>query len=348
MIKFLSTVDHGGLRDTNAATPTSSGDLATKGYTDGGFQPLDSDLTAIAALAPADGSLLGRAGGAWVGRSPSNAKTDLSLDKVLNIKHNITATTNPGTGDDNTTGYSVGSHWFNTTLHTAYYCVDAATGAALWIKINFVSSVAFPLVESGGGVSITAGVYDEPPTVGYMPYAMPLGAAGTGTLSANDSMVAAGGTRLLPMEVRAQMTIESLSIRNGDTTLARSWEWRLFREPAGGSATLAEIANAHGSESFTATAASIRTAAAAAAFTIEPGYYWLAIRNTHASNAFTIVAVSAFATTNLTMGGTVYMSKTIGSALTTTLDAVTGWTKLTTILPGARLNGRVFAQGSIY
>lgn len=44
-------------------------------------QPLDADLTAIAALAPADGSVLARVAGAWSSRTGSQLKTDLVLTK---------------------------------------------------------------------------------------------------------------------------------------------------------------------------------------------------------------------------------------------------------------------------
>lgn len=60
---------------TGAVTITASGV---------GAQPIDSDLTAFAALAPADGSLLGRQSGAWAARSAGQVKTDLSLDQVNN------------------------------------------------------------------------------------------------------------------------------------------------------------------------------------------------------------------------------------------------------------------------
>lgn len=44
-------------------------------------QPLDADLTTIAALAPADGSVLARVAGAWSSRTASQLKTDLVLTK---------------------------------------------------------------------------------------------------------------------------------------------------------------------------------------------------------------------------------------------------------------------------
>lgn len=47
-----------------------------------GKQPLDSDLTAIAALTPADNDVVQRKSGAWTNRTPTQLKTDLSLAKA--------------------------------------------------------------------------------------------------------------------------------------------------------------------------------------------------------------------------------------------------------------------------
>ncbi|MEV8439144.1 hypothetical protein AB0425_17355 [Actinosynnema sp. NPDC051121] len=47
-------------------------------------QPLDTDLTTFAALAPADDTLLQRKAGAWTARTPVQVKTDLGLDQVNN------------------------------------------------------------------------------------------------------------------------------------------------------------------------------------------------------------------------------------------------------------------------
>lgn len=47
-----------------------------------GKQPLDSDLTAIAALTPTNNDVLQRKTGAWVNRTPAQLKTDLSLTKT--------------------------------------------------------------------------------------------------------------------------------------------------------------------------------------------------------------------------------------------------------------------------
>lgn len=54
--------------------------LSGYGITDA--QTLDADLTAIAALAPTDNDILQRKSGAWVNRTPSQFKTDLTLVKA--------------------------------------------------------------------------------------------------------------------------------------------------------------------------------------------------------------------------------------------------------------------------
>jgi hypothetical protein len=61
----------------DSAKPVST---ATQTALDG-KQPLDSDLTALAALAPADDTLVQRKAGAWVARTPAQVKTDLVLVK---------------------------------------------------------------------------------------------------------------------------------------------------------------------------------------------------------------------------------------------------------------------------
>lgn len=47
-----------------------------------GKQPLDSDLTTIAAIAPADNDLMQRIAGAWANRTPTQVKTSLTLVKA--------------------------------------------------------------------------------------------------------------------------------------------------------------------------------------------------------------------------------------------------------------------------
>ncbi len=48
--------------------------------------------------------------------------------------NNYTATTAPGVNDDSGVGYSVGSEWVDTTAGISYVCVDASSGAAVWLQ----------------------------------------------------------------------------------------------------------------------------------------------------------------------------------------------------------------------
>jgi hypothetical protein len=50
------------------------------------------------------------------------------------LKYNLTATTDPGVGDDSVDGYTVGSRWVNVTLDKEFVCLDASTGAAVWTE----------------------------------------------------------------------------------------------------------------------------------------------------------------------------------------------------------------------
>lgn len=59
-------------------------------------QPLDADLTAIAALAPPDDNVLQRKGGVWVGSTPAQLKADLALIDIFNFGTPV-STTDPTT-----------------------------------------------------------------------------------------------------------------------------------------------------------------------------------------------------------------------------------------------------------
>ena len=65
----------------------------------GGKQPIDSDLTAIAAIAPSNDDVIQRKSGGWVNRTIAQLKTDLGLtgtnsgDQTFIPKRVATATT---------------------------------------------------------------------------------------------------------------------------------------------------------------------------------------------------------------------------------------------------------------
>jgi hypothetical protein len=54
----------------------------------------------------------------------------------LQLKYNTAATAAPGVGNDNTQGYAIGSEWWDTTNHHVYKCLNAATGAAVWVTLG--------------------------------------------------------------------------------------------------------------------------------------------------------------------------------------------------------------------
>lgn len=82
-------------------------------------------------------SPIGDAGGTMIG---NNKATTVVFGSA--IKHNTTATTDPGTGDDADDGYAKLSHWINTTSDEVFICADPTVAAAVWSSLT-----------SGGGVT---------------------------------------------------------------------------------------------------------------------------------------------------------------------------------------------------
>lgn len=69
--------------DQNGAVTTK---IATSGHTHSQYQPLDADLTAIAALSNADGNIIVGNGTAWVVESGSTARSSLGLAIGTNVQ----------------------------------------------------------------------------------------------------------------------------------------------------------------------------------------------------------------------------------------------------------------------
>ena len=62
-------------------------------------------------------------------------------------------------------------------------------------------------------------------------------------------LAAAGGGTMFPIEITDWMFVQSLTIHTLNVASARSWEWRLYKEPNGGSATANEVAGINGTAS---------------------------------------------------------------------------------------------------
>lgn len=71
----------------------------------------------------------------------------------------IDATVDPGATDDDGSGYSVGSHWFNVTADRAFVCLDASTAAAIWTQVGSVDALA--RVQSNLAASAAPTVDDD-------------------------------------------------------------------------------------------------------------------------------------------------------------------------------------------
>ena len=180
---------------------------------------------------------------------------------------------------------------------------------------------------------------------GWAPYAFVLGAGPAELAATAQTLAANGGSVAVPIDVRGHMLLQSLTIRTTDTSLQRTAEWRLYRQRLnngnGGENTLDEVVNANGSFNYTPSAAANQTSTPSIVpIYLQPGIYWLVLRNTSPSNRTMAVGSAAAGT----MALNICQTKTLGSALGTTLDFVAAtWTKATFLL-GARLNGRVFGQ----
>lgn len=61
------------------------------------------------------------------------AQGDTPYDGIL---HNRSAVTDPTATDDTTEGYSVGSKWYNQITEETFECLDASSGAAVWVPTS--------------------------------------------------------------------------------------------------------------------------------------------------------------------------------------------------------------------
>jgi hypothetical protein len=192
--------------------------------------------------------------------------------------------------------------------------------------------LALQLIANGGASGIT-GITAQASHPFQNPY---------NTQTSTPVLPANGGSVAMPVLIEAPMSLQSMSTRQGDSTLQRDAEWRLYFDT--NLSNLAnEIAGAHGVYSFLSAAIATRFSnCTIPPIPLTPGLYWLVLRNTHAANVFTLgSAQNQGAVIDQIVGA---QTKTIGS-LGPTLDMVTGWTKIVP-LPQMYLNGRIFGQAS--
>lgn len=188
---------------------------------------------------------------------------------------------------------------------------------------------------------------DSSTILGFQPYAYPLGFS-TDASTGNATLAANGGSHAAPILITAPMLLESVTIKNANTSLAREWRWDLYLQDTntGDSAenTVNRVATCSGNDNFTPSAASLRTLSASSNTLLQPGLYWIVIQCTHASNSFLYLAQLG----NSTFAVNHYQTKTTSNPNGSTLDLIAAtWTKSTAV--GAiRLNGIVLGQSTAW
>jgi len=182
----------------------------------------------------------------------------------------------------------------------------------------------------------------------WTPYVYPLNFSVSAALTTATFLAANGGSVAIPVFVPVYMALRSVTLRNTDTSLARTWGWDLYKEinnvDSTADRTLLRVANSNGDESYTASAASNRVLAAASApVYLEPGLYWIVIQNRHATNNYGVGSTAA----GLAFGNT-SQTKTTTNPNGSTLDFVAATWTASTLIWGVRLDGSVFGQSAIF
>lgn len=127
-------------------TPVTNAIVTATGTAQSVYEPLTPD--ALAAITMDDDIVLGgvklRNGQTSLGIVDgdfADARQHFWTPHPLLAKSNLSASTNPGTGDDSADGYAVGSLWINTTAGVVHQCVDATAGAAEWAELGSTTPV---------------------------------------------------------------------------------------------------------------------------------------------------------------------------------------------------------------
>lgn len=77
------------------------------------------------------------------------AAVTLSGPGPVSPLNNLSATTDPAVGNDNTQGYSIGSRWINTSTGWEFTALAVTTGAANWMRISPASLAPVVVAQTG-------------------------------------------------------------------------------------------------------------------------------------------------------------------------------------------------------
>jgi len=109
----------------------------------------------IAASQVTSGTLAHERGGLEADVSAYNGVPLISGGSTSELKYNLTATTDPGVGDDSDDGYTIGSRWVNVTLDKEFVCLDASVGAAVWGETTVGADTGSGAAGGYGGLKST-------------------------------------------------------------------------------------------------------------------------------------------------------------------------------------------------
>lgn len=187
-------------------------------------QPLTTDSTIDGRDVAADGVLLDSAlqagddvtelnadhasqAEAEAGAENTKTMTSLRVAQAIAIlaaglTNKLDATTAPGSTNDNTEGYVVGSFWIDITNDQSYRCVDATTNVAVWVKTTLQSTDLATVALSGDSDDLTEGSTQLLMTPAER-VAIAVSVHAYGILNANDVSVAESTVDATPRQVTA-------------------------------------------------------------------------------------------------------------------------------------------------
>ncbi len=206
---------------------------------------------------------------------------------------NFTATTNPGSTNDNTQGYAIGSSWFNKNTGIEYRAEAVTTNAATWVAIGSASSLGLPFV---------AGRF----------YGIPAGSTQAAVLTVLGTLYA------YPVYIPAGTTLATLSL--GSTTGQTGGKGRFALFADNGAGYPGAIVAGTDSGDLAATTTAVATSGALTV-ALASGWYWVGSIFTASSTMPSVTGSTAIYASSL---NSLIGSDTAAHALTVSAEASSG------------------------
>lgn len=140
-------------------------------------------------------------------------------------RNNWAATTNPGTSNDSSQGYAVGSRWVNTVQRREWVCVDNSSGAAVWREITIAPTRIRLWHDNATIVSGSAITAFTNTSQLYNNVALQVPSAGMAGDSFSQTFTLAAGTYTLRVlgETRPERGIIKWALDGADIVTGQDW-----------------------------------------------------------------------------------------------------------------------------